>query len=215
MTESEATSIFKALLPEITTPQLEKLVLMKEVYMDLNERINVISRKDIELVLERHVLHSLFIAKHIKFNPKAKILDVGTGGGFPGIPLAILNPETDFHLIDSIGKKITVVTEAAKALGLTNIKAEQKRAEKVKDKYDFVTCRAVTRLNNFMPWVRNNISPDHKHPIKNGILALKGGDLQEEISEIREKVTEINLSQWTDNEFFTTKKLLHIPIEKK
>jgi 16S rRNA (guanine527-N7)-methyltransferase len=215
VTKSKAADVFKSLLPEISTAQLDSLLLMKEVYMDLNDKINVISRKDIELILERHVLHSLFIAKHIRFKAGANILDVGTGGGFPGIPLAILNPDSNFHLIDSIGKKITVVNDAAKALGLKNVTAEQKRAEKVKAKYDFVTCRAVTRLNNFMPWVRHNISPVHNHPIKNGILALKGGDLDEEINEIREKVTQFDLSKWSDNEFFSTKKLLHIPIEKK
>ncbi len=215
MTKSKASDIFKSLLPDISTTQLESLLLMKEVYMDLNDKINVISRKDIELILERHVLHSLFIAKHIKFKAGANILDVGTGGGFPGIPLAILNPDTNFHLIDSIGKKITVVNDAAQALGLKNVTAEQKRAEKVKAKYDFVTCRAVTRLSNFMPWVRHNISPVHNHSIKNGILALKGGDLSEEINEIREKVTQLDLSKWSDNEFFSTKKLLHIPIEMK
>ena len=188
---------------------------LKDLYEDWNSKINVISRKDLDNFYERHVLHSLGIAKVISFNPGSNILDVGTGGGFPGIPLAILFPETNFKLIDSIGKKIMVVEEVANELGLKNVQAEQKRAEKEKGKYDFVVSRAVTRMNKFIPWVRQNIASESKHDLENGILYLKGGDLTEELGEIDREYAHYNLSDFFKDEFFDTKKVVHVPMTYK
>ena len=171
----------------LTEQQIAQFDQLYSLYSFWNSQINVISRKDIDELYERHILHSLGIAKFITFKKGEKVLDVGTGGGFPGIPLAILFPETDFHLVDSIGKKIKVVTEVAAALGLTNVKASHLRAEQVTDKYDFVVSRAVTRLIDFYPWVKGKFNKDSKNAIPNGILYLKGGELAEEIEESRLK----------------------------
>ncbi|SMO68168.1 16S rRNA (guanine(527)-N(7))-methyltransferase RsmG [Solitalea koreensis] len=197
--------------PDITSLQKEQFTQLQSLYTHWNEQINVISRKDIDELYERHVLHSLAIAKVIKFKPGSLILDIGTGGGFPGIPLAILFPECQFHLVDSIGKKIKVVTEVAKALGLTNVKAEQARAEQLTKQYDFVVSRAVTRLANFYPWVKGKFIKNSGNDIKNGILYLKGGDLEEEISEIDKEVIKYKISNFFNEEFFETKYVLHIP----
>ncbi|MCO4291412.1 16S rRNA (guanine(527)-N(7))-methyltransferase RsmG [Solitalea sp. MAHUQ-68] len=197
--------------PELTEPQKAQLAQLYELYSDWNEKINVISRKDVEELYERHVLHSLAIAKVMSFKPGSKVLDIGTGGGFPGIPLAILFPEVSFHLVDSIGKKIKVVTEVAKALGLKNVKAEHARAETIKDKYDFVVSRAVTRLSNFCPWVNGKFLKEPKNDFANGILYLKGGDLEEEIAEIERQVVQFPISDFFEEEFFETKYVLHIP----
>jgi len=188
---------------------------LQELYSYWNSQINVISRKDIDQLYERHVLHSLGIAKILSFLPQEKVLDVGTGGGFPGIPLAIMFPETEFHLVDSIGKKIKVVQEVAKALDLTNVKASHMRAEQVPGKVDFVVSRAVTRLKDFYPWVKDKFSTHSKNTLPNGILYLKGGDLQEELEEAKLPVTQYQLKDYFTEEFFDTKQVIYIPAQKR
>ncbi len=185
---------------------------LQELYQDWNSKINVVSRKDIHLLYERHVLHSLAIALLISFKPGTKVLDVGTGGGFPGIPLAILFPEVHFHLVDSIGKKITVVKEIAAATGLQNVVAEHTRCELLPGKYDFVVSRAVTEFETFYKWVSNKISPVSFNAINNGILYLKGGDLSEELKNFQRKAQLYPLTTWLEEEFFETKKLLYLPV---
>ena len=196
--------------PSLTAQQLQQFNRLPELYNYWNTQINVISRKDIEQLYERHVLHSLGIAKVIQFLPGESVLDVGTGGGFPGIPLAILFPETQFHLVDSIGKKIKVVQEIAKALGLKNVKASHQRAEQINEKFDFVVSRAVTRLNEFYPWVKDKFNKQSKNAIPNGILYLKGGDLIEEIAESGLTVQQFNLKDYFEEEFFETKQVIYI-----
>ncbi len=195
----------------LSADQLAKFDQLYDLYSFWNAQINVISRKDIEELYERHILHSLGIAKFCTFKAGEKVLDVGTGGGFPGIPLAILFPETQFHLVDSIGKKIKVVNEVAQALGLTNVKASHSRAEQVTDKYDFVVSRAVTRLGDFYPWVKGKFNKDSKNAIPNGILYLKGGELAEEIKESGLKAQLYPLSEYFEEEFFDTKFVVYIP----
>ena len=167
--------------PDLNDLQQQQLKQLHGLYADWNQKINVISRKDIDALYERHLLHALGIAKVLSFAPHAKIFDVGTGGGFPGIPLAILFPETDFYLVDSIKKKIGVVNAVAAAVGLTNVQATHQRAEQVKGKFDFVVSRAVTQMPRFVEWVQDKISPTQQHDLANGILALKGGDLTKEL----------------------------------
>jgi len=196
---------------DLTEKQIAQFDQLYDLYSFWNAQINVISRKDIEELYERHILHSLGIAKFCTFKPGEKILDVGTGGGFPGIPLAILFPETQFHLVDSIGKKIKVVTEVALALGLKNVKASHLRAEQVTDKYDFVVSRAVTRLIDFYPWVKGKFNKESKNAIPNGILYLKGGDLKEELAESRLKAELYSLSAYFKEDFFETKYVVYIP----
>jgi 16S rRNA (guanine527-N7)-methyltransferase len=196
--------------PDLTAEQLEKFRLIESLYMEWNSRINVISRKDMEHFYERHVLHSLGIVKVQPFLPGSVILDVGTGGGFPGIPLAIMFPETEFLLIDSIGKKIKVVNEIAKATGLLNVEARQLRAEEVTKKFDFVVSRAVTTLPDFLVWVENNLKKESRHDLKNGVLYLKGGDLETELDAIKEKYSIYNLSDYFEEAFFETKKVVHV-----
>ena len=174
----------------------------------------MISRKDIDELYTKHVLHSLAIAKIQQFEPGIYILDVGTGGGFPGIPLAILFPETRFYLIDVILKKINVVKAVAESLGLTNVKAEQMRAENVKGDFDFIVSRAVTNMPDFVGWVKDKIKKNNKHELKNGILYLKGGDLSEELKNFP-KAKEYNIADFFDNEFFETKKVVHLPLKFK
>lgn len=197
--------------PELTKEQLEKFSALEEVYMDWNQRINVISRKDTEFFYERHVLHSLGIAKVIDFKKGAKILDVGTGGGFPGIPLAILFPEADFHLVDSIAKKIKVVNAVKDELGLKNVLAEQSRAEEINQQFDFIVSRAVTRLSNFLPWMKGKLIKGHKASLPNGMLFLKGGELDEEIKEVNKKIKSFPLNHFFEEDFFETKKVLYLP----
>jgi len=199
--------------PDLTEKQIELFQQLEPLYADWNAKINVISRKDFSEFYERHVLHSLGIAKFTKFVGKTKVLDVGTGGGFPGIPLAIMFPEVNFHLVDSIGKKIKVVNGVAGALGLKNVRAEQIRAEELKEKYDFVVSRAVTRLPEFVPWVRKNISKKSMNAMPNGIIYLKGGDLTQEVKPFSKKNIFVqNLEEYFDEAFFETKKVLHLPL---
>lgn len=196
--------------PNLTAQQQEQFNRLPELYTFWNNQINVISRKDIDMLGERHVLHSLGIAKVMAFLPGENVLDVGTGGGFPGIPLAILFPETQFHLVDSIGKKIKVVQEVAKALGLKNVKASHQRAEQVDEKFDFVVSRAVTQLKDFYPWVRGKFDKQSKNTLPNGILYLKGGDLAQEIKESGLKVTQYHLKDYFTEEFFETKQVIYV-----
>ncbi|HEY4326249.1 MAG TPA: 16S rRNA (guanine(527)-N(7))-methyltransferase RsmG [Mucilaginibacter sp.] len=196
--------------PSITAQQLQQFKQLPELYNFWNNQINVISRKDIDMLYERHVLHSLGIAKVMSFLPGEKILDVGTGGGFPGIPLAILFPDTNFHLVDSIGKKIKVVQEVAKALNLKNVAATHQRAEEVNQKFDFVISRAVTQLKDFYPWVRDKFNKESKNKLPNGILYLKGGDLKQEIAESGLTVQQYPLKDYFDEEFFETKQVIYV-----
>lgn len=198
--------------PNLSDSQIEQFRKLEHLYQDWNAKINVISRKDIDELYTKHVLHSLAIAKIQKFEPGTYVLDVGTGGGFPGIPLAILFPETRFYLIDVILKKINVVKAVAEALELRNVKAEQMRAENVKGDFDFIVSRAVTNMPDFVEWVKGKIKKLHKHELKNGILYLKGGDLTEELKGFP-KATEYNISDFFGNEFFETKKVVHLPLK--
>lgn len=200
--------------PDLTEKQQYQFQQLKELYTFWNSQINVISRKDIEELYVRHVLHSLGIAKVQSFLPKSKILDVGTGGGFPGIPLAILFPQTNFYLIDSIGKKIKVVTEISKSLELQNVTAKQIRAELVKDEFDFIVSRAVTTMAEFVNWTKGKIAKKQRHELKNGILYLKGGDLTEELKGFT-NATVYALSDYFEEDFFETKKVVHLPLKKK
>lgn len=196
--------------PDINSQQLDQFGQLQSLYSDWNEKINVISRKDIDNLYLNHVLHSLGIAKVIHFKPGAAILDVGTGGGFPGIPLAILFPETQFRLVDSNGKKIKVVNAVASSLGLKNVVGEHIRAEEVNGKYDFVVSRAVTRMNEFYGWVHNKFKKENLHLQANGILYLKGGDLTEEMTELGKPFQEIKLMQYFEEDFFETKKVVYV-----
>ena len=198
--------------PNLTEVQKEQFRRLDSLYHDWNEKINVISRKDIDALYTKHVLHSLGIAKIQPFAPGTFVLDVGTGGGFPGIPLAILFPETRFYLIDVIAKKIKVVQAVADALGLKNVKAEQICAENVKGDFDFIVSRAVTNMPDFVSWVKTKIKKQHKHELKNGILYLKGGDLTEELKDFP-KATLYDLADYFGDEFFETKKVVHLPLK--
>lgn len=197
--------------PDLTEAQLDQLDAIAQTVWDWNQRINVISRKDPEVML-RHVLHSLGIAKVMRFEPGSCVLDVGTGGGFPGLPLAVLHPETEFVLCDSIGKKIKVVQAAAKAAGLNNVTALHARAEDVEGTYDFVVSRAVTRMAGFLSWLDGKIAQDSKHDLPNGVLYLKGGDLKEELSEVQASVQVTALATWYADPFFETKQVVHVDL---
>jgi 16S rRNA (guanine527-N7)-methyltransferase len=198
--------------PDLTSQQKDQFEALFDLYKFWNDQINVISRKDFDAFYERHVLHSLAISKFIQFKPETQILDVGTGGGFPGIPLAILFPETHFHLVDSIGKKITVVQEVSAALGLKNCKAEQIRAEQVRSQYDFIVSRAVTRMKEFYGWVHDKVKADSRNNLDNGILYLKGGDLDEEMGELKQPYSIYHLSDYFKEEFFETKHVVYVPL---
>lgn len=200
--------------PGLTEKQKQQFAQLEALYTEWNAKINVISRKDIEELYIRHILHSLGIAKVMEFKPGASVLDVGTGGGFPGIPLAILFPETNFYLIDVIAKKIKVVQEVAAALGLKNVRAEQKRAETVNEEFDFIVSRAVTNMPDFVKWVRGKVKKDQNHELPNGILYLKGGDLTEEL-QVFQRVTLFDLSDYFKDEFFETKKVVHLAMKYK
>jgi len=206
--------IIQSYFPDLSAAQIEQFAKLQGLYEDWNSRINVISRKDIEHLPERHVLHSLGIAKVMPFAPGTKVLDVGTGGGFPGIPLAILFPEVSFHLVDSIGKKIKVVQGVADVLGLKNVVATHNRAEELKDKYHFVVSRAVTRIAPFWDWIHNKFEKDNFNPLANGVLYLKGGDLIEELSELKIPFYSYELPRYFKEDFFETKKVIYIPYKK-
>jgi len=200
--------------PEITVTQHQHFTMLETLYQDWNLKINVVSRKDIDELYLRHVLHSLAIAKIINFKPGSKIIDVGTGGGFPGIPLAIMFPESQFHLVDSIAKKLKVVNEVVEGLGLTNVKTTHGRVEDVKDTYDFIVSRAVAAMPTFVHWTKDKIAKKQNHDLKNGILYLKGGDLGEELQDFP-KATIYNLNDFYTEDFFETKKLVHLPLKYK
>ena len=198
-------------LTEVQRLQFEKLY---DLYLEWNAKINVVSRKDIEELYLRHVLHSLGIAKVQHFEDGSNILDVGTGGGFPGIPLAILYPNCDFHLVDSINKKLKVVNAVAEALGLTNVKTTHSRVEAIDDQFDFIVSRAVTAMPAFVGWVKHKIKKKSQHELKNGILYLKGGDLTEELKDFP-KATLYPLSNFFEEDFYETKKVVHLPLKYK
>lgn len=198
--------------PGLTPRQQEQLAALDALYREWNEKINVISRKDIDNFYEHHVLHSLAIAKVMPFASMSEVLDVGTGGGFPGVPLAIMFPDARFTLIDSIGKKIKVVSDVIDRMGLTNTKAMQIRAEELDGEYDFVVSRAVTTLGEFVPWVKKKISKTQYNSLRNGILYLKGGDLKNELFPFRHKVKTWDISDFFEEEFFETKKVIYLPL---
>ena len=200
---------------DLTSQQIDQFGRLRSLYEEWNTRINVISRKDIEQLYERHVLHSLAIARVIRFKPGTTVLDVGTGGGFPGIPLAIFFPETSFVLIDSIGKKIRVVNEVATALNLQNVTAEHIRVEEVRQKFDFVVSRAVTSFPRFVSMVQSKVSNQNNNDLPNGILYLKGGDFEEEITPFRKQIQVFDLHDLFQEEFFETKKLIHMTVKNK
>ena len=206
--------LIKKYFTDLTETQLEQFSKLQELYEDWNLKINVVSRKDIDELYLRHVLHSLGIAKVMQFKPGSKVLDVGTGGGFPGIPLAILFPETQFHLVDSIGKKIKVVNEVAEGLGLQNVKTTNGRVEEVKDTYDFIVSRAVAQMETFVGWTKGKIAKKQNHDLKNGILYLKGGDLTEELEKYTSATT-YDLPDFFEEEFFETKKVVHLGMKFK
>ncbi|MCW0484795.1 16S rRNA (guanine(527)-N(7))-methyltransferase RsmG [Gaoshiqia sediminis] len=197
----------------LSAGQLEQFAALEGLYREWNEKINVISRKDIDQLYERHVLHSLGIAKVISFKPGTRIMDVGTGGGFPGIPLAIMFPEAEFLLVDSIAKKISVVEAVAAGLGLTNVRAQQNRAEKVPGQFDFIISRAVTAFPKFVSLVRTKVSARQQNELANGILYLKGGDFDEELEHFKNQVKLYALSDFFEEEFFETKKVIHLELK--
>jgi len=194
--------------PNLTEKQIKQFSDLQPLYEHWNAQINVISRKNMDTLYTNHILHSLAIAKVIRFEKGSKILDIGTGGGFPGIPLAILFPEVDFLLVDSIGKKIKVVNEVSNAIGLTNVIALHERAENIKDTFDFVVSRAVTNMTDFKKWVKGKFNNTHNNTLNNGILYLKGGDLSEELRGISHSKYEI--ADLFEEEFFETKKVIYI-----
>ncbi len=206
--------LIKKYFNNLTEDQLHKFEQLEDLYAGWNAQINVISRKDIDELYLRHVLHSLGIAKVQAFKPKSHVLDVGTGGGFPGIPLAILFPEVRFYLVDSIGKKVKVVQEVANALGLKNVRAEHGRVEKVRGEFDFIVSRAVTNMDDFVKWTRKKVAKKHNHELANGILYLKGGDLTDELASFS-KATIFDLPDYFTEDFFETKKVVHVPLKYK
>ncbi|MGB0869186.1 MAG: 16S rRNA (guanine(527)-N(7))-methyltransferase RsmG [Flavobacteriales bacterium] len=200
--------------PNLTQDQKDKFEKLMVIFPEWNDKINMVSRKDIDQIEVRHILHSLAIAKVMNFKDGAEVLDVGTGGGFPGIPMAILFPKVNFYMVDSIGKKIKVVKDIIEQLGLKNARADHKRAEEVKHKYDFVISRAVTALPKFTPWVKGKFKNKNQHHFKNGILYLKGGDLREELAPYGNKPKLYEISEFFEEEFFDTKKVVYLHMVK-
>ena len=200
--------------PDLTKQQIEQFEKLETLYQDWNLKINVVSRKDIDELYLRHVLHALGIAKVMRFKPGSSIMDVGTGGGFPGIPLAILHPECQFHLVDSIAKKIKVVDEVLAGAGLTNVKTSHSRVEDINETYDFIVSRAVAAMPTFVRLVKGKIKRPEHHELKNGILYLKGGDLSDEL-ESYSNATIYHLKSYYDEDFFDTKKVVHLPLKFK
>ncbi len=198
--------------PGLSAKAKSQLTQLLPLYEEWNAQINVISRKDLDQLYTRHVLHSLAIHKFLQFAPGSNVLDIGTGGGFPGIPLAILNPEVNFVLVDSIGKKIKVVQEVSLALGLTNVKAIHERAEKVKGPFDFVVSRAVAELKMLLQWSNGKLAKKQINAIPNGLICLKGGDLTEELKGLSKDIEVHNLQAWFSDPFFETKKLVYVPL---
>lgn len=205
-------TLLSSYFPDLSPEQIRQFEALEGLYQTWNAQINVISRKDTDHFYERHVLHSLAIAKIVQFLPGSSVLDIGTGGGFPGIPLAILFPEVQFHLVDSIGKKIKVVQEVAASLGLQNVQASHARAETIKDRYDFIVSRAVTQMPVFLTWVKGKSAKKNLHNFKNGVLYLKGGDLSEELAGLRYPVKEYPISEFYKEEFFETKKVVYVQL---
>ena len=205
-------TLLSSYFPDLSPEQIRQFEALEGLYQTWNAQINVISRKDTDHFYERHVLHSLAIAKIVQFLPGSSVLDIGTGGGFPGIPLAILFPEVQFHLVDSIGKKIKVVQEVAASLGLQNVQASHARAETIKDRYDFIVSRAVTQMPVFLTWVKGKSAKKNLHNLKNGVLYLKGGDLSEELGGLRYPVKEFPISEFYKEEFFETKKVVYVQL---
>jgi len=206
--------IITTYFPNLNETQIKQFELLSELYKDWNLKINVVSRKDIDEIYLRHVLHSLGIAKVLSFRSNSRVLDVGTGGGFPGIPLAILFPETQFHLVDSIGKKIKVVQEVSQGLELENVQVTNARVETVQGRYDFIVSRAVAQMDTFTHWVKGRVAKKSVHELKNGILYLKGGDLTEELANFP-KATQYPLSDYFKEDFFETKTVVHLPLKYK
>lgn len=198
--------------PNLSSLQKEQFDQLGDLYADWNSKINVVSRKDIDNIYEHHVLHSLGIAEVVKFRPGTTVMDVGTGGGFPGIPLAILFPETQFLLLDSIGKKITVATEVSKAVGLTNVVCRHANVKEEKGKFDFIVSRAVMNLEELVKLVRKNIGKQQHNSLPNGLICLKGGELTAELQPFKKKVMEWKLSGYFKEEFFETKKVIYLPL---
>ena len=209
------TNIIQKYFPYLTELQVEQFTQLEALYNDWNAKINVISRKDIQNLYEHHVLHSLGIAKVAGFKDGTTIMDLGTGGGFPGIPLAILFPNVQFHLVDSIGKKVKVAQEVAQAIGLKNVKFSHARAEEIKEKYDFVVTRAVMPMADLMKVARKNIKHEQHNAVPNGIIALKGGELNSEIASMKNISTVWELSDFFEEEYFKTKKVVHVTVVSK
>ena len=204
--------IINKYFPNLTEQQRERFAALDELYRDWNSKINVISRKDIDNLYEHHILHSLGIAEIINFKPGTRIMDLGTGGGFPGIPLAIMFPEVQFHLVDSIGKKIRVCDEVRNALGLTNVTTEWTRAENIKEKYDFVVSRAVMPLTDLVKLIRKNVSRTSNNAMPNGLICLKGGELEHEVMPMKSQTLITDLSDYFEEEFFQTKKVVYVAL---
>ena len=200
--------------PDLTDTQKEQFAALYDLYTDWNSKINVISRKDITNLYEHHVLHSLGIAKVIQFKPGTSVMDLGTGGGFPGIPLAILFPDTKFHLVDSIGKKVRVATEIANAIGLKNVTTRHCRAEEEKQLFDFVVSRAVMPLTDLLKIIRKNISSEQHNALPNGLICLKGGELDREVMPVKHQTIVTELKDFFSEEFFETKKVVYVTVNK-